>query len=411
MTQQNVEHINLANTELAVPADDQGAGVPGTTSDPILPLTLHGPELSYFTGKLEAVIRFMELPYSRVPDGPMGNVVLTTGVAQVPGLQLADDRWLTDTTPIINWLDQRYSNVAVIPGDPVLAFFSRLLEDYADEWLWRPAMHYRWDYAESAELQSRVLADEVGRDVAFPGFIKRKLIRNRQRKLFTNGDGVTSATWNHVEKIYLDTLKQFTSILATRPYLLGDRPSLADFAFFGPMFRHFSMDPTSARIMRESAPAVFEWVARVWNARASSADGELLGHVPEDWGPILTSIGSGYLPYLVANAEAWKADRSHFDVDIEGVPYRNLRTSRYRVWCLEQLRSHFSQLSQINQNDVRARLEAHGCWTSLWSVEDPASGVDPEHNMPFSGGSSMTGVDGKVAIKQHWLPVAAIKQK
>ena len=375
--------------------------------DPILPLTLCGPELSYFTGKLEAVIRYMELPYQRVTKGPMGELATTTGTAQVPALQLADNRWMTDTTPIIAWLDQRYPQASVIPGDPVTAFFSRLLEDYADEWLWRPAMHYRWDYAEGAEHQSRVLIDDAGGDVPLPNFVKRYLIRNRQRALFTKGDGVSADTWDHVEKIYLDTLTQFSKILETRPYLLGTRPSLADFGFFGPMFRHFAMDPTSARIMRETAPAVFEWVARMWNARTSSTDGELLAHVPDDWGPILDSIGSAYLPYLCANAEAWKAGSSHFDVNIEGAPYRQIRTARYRVWCLEELRRHFNELSEPHQREVRARLETHGCWTPLWQVEDPRSGVDPDRKAPFAGGDSMTGMGMKDADKLHWLPVSA----
>ena len=44
--------------------------------DPILPLTIYGPEVSYFTGKLEAVIRYMELPYRRVAKGPVGEVAL-----------------------------------------------------------------------------------------------------------------------------------------------------------------------------------------------------------------------------------------------------------------------------------------------------------------------------------------------
>jgi hypothetical protein len=123
--------------------------VAGLEGDPVLPLSLCGPEVSYFTGKLEAVIRFMELPYRNVAMGPT-QLAGSTGVAQVPGLQLADDRWLTDTTPIIAWLDERYPDASVIPRDPVVAFFSRLLEDYADEWLWRPAMHYRWDYPEGA---------------------------------------------------------------------------------------------------------------------------------------------------------------------------------------------------------------------------------------------------------------------
>lgn len=294
----------------------------------------------------------------------------------------------------------------MIPRDPVVAFFSRLLEDYADEGLWRPAMHYRWDYPISAEHMSRVLVDEITRGVKLPEFIKRHLVVTRQRDLFTKGDGVSPDTWNHVEKIYLDTLQHLSEILKTRPYLLGTRPSLADFGFFGPAFRHFAQDPQSARIMRETAPAVYEWTARMWNARVSTTGGELLDHVPDDWGPILERIGSAYLPYLCANAKAWKQRRGHFDVDIEGAPYRKIRTARYRVWCLEELRRHFEELSESDQNEVRARLEAHGCWEPLWRVTDVKSNLDPERRAPFGGSDSMTGVDASEAGKQRWFPAA-----
>lgn len=37
---------------------------------------------------------------------------------------------------------------------------------------------------------------------------------------------------------------------------------LADIAFMGPMFRHFSQDPDPAEIMRQQAPAVAERVQR-----------------------------------------------------------------------------------------------------------------------------------------------------
>ena len=379
--------------------------------DPVLPLKIYGPELSYFTGKLEAVVRYMELPYQRIPKGPVGQLEKATGVAQVPALHLADDRWLTDSTPIIHWLDERFPATHVIPRDPVLAFFSRLIEDYADEWLWRPAMHYRWDYAEGAELQGRILVDEAAADVPLPKALVRHLIKGRQRALFTKGDGVSPETWDHVEKIYLDTLTHLSAILKDRPFLLGERPSLADFGMFGPAFRHFSMDPTSARIMRETAPAVYEWVARVWNARASTTKGPLLEHVPQDWAPILNSIGSAYLPYLCANAQAWKAGQSHFDVTIEGAPYKNIRTAPYRVWCLEELRRHFNALAAPDNHAVQERLEAHGCWEPLWRVEIRSSGVDRDRKLPFAGGGSMTGLVKKEFTKRHWFPVPAAKRR
>ncbi len=375
-----------------------------TEADAALPFELYGPEISYFTGKLEAVLRYKGLPYRRIPEAPAG-LERATGVAQVPALRLADGRWLTDTTPIIAWLDDRFPDAPVIPADGVLAFFSRLLEDFADEWLWRPAMHYRWDYAQDAMHQSRVLADELAGHVKLPGAILRMHIRNRQRTLFTRGDGVTPETWDHVEQIYLDALEHLGAIFRTRPYLLGDRPSLADFGFFGPMFRHFGQDPTSMRIMRETAPGVFEWVARVWNARAHEGAGDLAHEVPEDWGPILDAIGRAYLPYLCANAEAWRAGQTHIDVEIEGTPYRRIRTARYRVWCLEVLRRHFEALDERGQKAARERLEAHGCWAPLWRVEGLASGIDPEGEAPFVAGHSMTGLSSPEASKQHWWPI------
>lgn len=97
------------------------------TDDPILPLKLYGAEFSCFTGKLEGVLRYLELPHQRLAGSPTGAQARATGVAQVPALHLADGRWLTDTTPIIAWLDRRYPQYELIPRDPVLAFFSPCL--------------------------------------------------------------------------------------------------------------------------------------------------------------------------------------------------------------------------------------------------------------------------------------------
>ena len=109
-------------------------------------LRVHGSEISYFTGKLEAYLRYKEIPYERVPitARSMRTVRKKTGAAQMPAVELPDDRWMTDTTPMIAWFEREHPEPAVIPRDPLQGFVSRLVEDYADEWLWRPALHYRW---------------------------------------------------------------------------------------------------------------------------------------------------------------------------------------------------------------------------------------------------------------------------
>ena len=114
--------------------------------------------------------------------------------------------------------------------------------------------------------------------------------------------------------------------------------------------------------------------------------GELLTGVPADWGPLLDDAGAAYLPYLCANAEAWKAGRRRFDVAIQGTAYVRVPTSRYRVWCLERLRRFHEMLPNGARHEARALLERHGCWEPLWRVPDPRSGHDPEGRAPFSAG-------------------------
>jgi hypothetical protein len=133
------------------------------------------------------------------------------------------------------------------------------------------------------------------------------------------------------------------------------------------MFRHFSLDPTPARIMRDSAPRTYAWVARLWAARCSEVRGELLpaGSLPREWDPILEDLASGYLPYLHANAVAWRHKRRRFDWEVQGTRYRKTPVVQYRVWCRERLQRHYESLPDEAKGRVRERLEAAGAWEPL----------------------------------------------
>jgi glutathione S-transferase len=102
-------------------------------------LRVYGLDLSYFTGKLEAYLRYKAIPFERVELSSrlFRHVASMTGIAQMPSVERADGRWMTDTTAIIAALESEYPDPPVIPSDPVQAWFSFFLEDYADEWLWR----------------------------------------------------------------------------------------------------------------------------------------------------------------------------------------------------------------------------------------------------------------------------------
>jgi len=358
-------------------------------------LVLYGSTISYFTGKLEAALRYKEIDYRLEPmrsRAQRGLIPRATGVFQMPALQLGDGRWLTDSTLILQWLDQAYPQYPLLPQDPVLRFVSLLLEDYADEWLWRPAMHYRWHYAPDAAGLSRHISQELLSDMPGPLWLKQFFVRQRQRRLFTVGDGVSADTQAHVEGIYLNTLAALEAMFANRPFMLGARPTLVDIGFFGPMFRHFSQDPTAAALMQERAPHTQAWVARIWASRGSQLEGDLAPILPQDFAPLLRDAGQAYLPFLIANAQAVALGHKRFDVTLQGCAYRQVRTSRYRLLCLEMLQHHFAAASASQRVDLDAILADSGISAALRAQLPAHSGVDAATHSAFSPGLPMLGL-------------------
>jgi hypothetical protein len=231
-------------------------------------------------------------------------------------------------------------------------------------------------------------------DVKAPAWLKRWKIRQRQKSNFVDKDGVTADNREHVEQGYLRVLGTLESIFQQRPFIFGDRPTLADFGLFGPMFRHFSQDPTPAQIMRETAPGVFEWVGRMWNARASQLSGELVSGIPGDILPLLQEIGATHLLNLAANTQAWREHKKHYDVTIQGAHYTRLPVCRYRSWCLEQLQNHCKQLPPGTRDSLQQLLEANCCWQPLWQIPETRSMYDPGQRAPFGVGLKVYPVQG-----------------
>lgn len=214
-------------------------------------IRVYGSKISYFTGKLEAYLRYRGIAYELLPLSQHRKQVRAhVGAMQMPVVELEDGRWMSDTTPIIQYLERESPEPPVIPDDPILRFVGLLLEDYADEWLWRPAMHYRWSHRHDRRLLSGLIVDELLGHIPLPRFAKLLLIRRRQRGGFVRGDGVSDATRHHVELSYFAALENMSHMLEGRRFLLGDSPSIADIGLMGPMLRHFGQDPTPAELMR-----------------------------------------------------------------------------------------------------------------------------------------------------------------
>lgn len=345
---------------------------------------VYGSRISYFTGKLEAYLRYRGHAYTLFPTyAHAREVAQGTGSTQMPAMQLEDGRWTSDTTPLLAWLDARDGAPSIYPDDPALRFVALLVEDHADEWLWRPAMHYRWSHRLDRDHASGLLSDEQTAHVRLPRALRRRSIVRRQLGRYVKGDGVTAQTRAHVEASYQTSLDRLEAILAQRRFLLGDAPSIADFGMMGPMLRHFGQDPTPADFMRSRGPGVHAWVARVWNTKAAGRPTQWIPAIDAPFAALLREVCETHLVQLRENAIAVAAGRPRFDQEIQGVRYARLPASRYRVHCLEALRHAWSAMGEGARASLRPLLVGPGA-SVLWDETLPlGSGYDARGRSPF----------------------------
>lgn len=380
------------------------------------PYTLYVFHISYFSGKMQAYLRYKGIAHDTVEPKWGGDLLKliypNTGLMKVPVVRTPEGQWLADSTPMIDWFEQRHPEAGVIPDDPLQAFFCRLLEDYADEWLWRPALHYRWSYAADAHALSRRFAETFLSEQPMPKGMTAAMLRERQHRIYVAGDGVTAQTRAHVESVYLDTLDRLQAIFERQPFLLGDRPCLADFGFFASMFRHFSLDPTPSLIMQNRAPAVYEWVARLWNSHGAKGSWAAPGTLPAGWSALLRDVGAAYLPYLYANAVAWREGRKTFDFTVQGTTYRRLPVVQYRVWCRERLQAHWDNVPAVARTAVEQLLRDSGAWEPLFRDGRIASGLHTDGTQPLCQPRAVSWAERLIrfAVGTHWhTPRASLR--
>ena len=195
------------------------------------------------------------------------------GAIQVPIVERDDGRWMSDSTPMILQLEREHPERPVLPPIQSSASSPALIEDYADEWLWRAAMHYRWSYEHDRALLSRILVDEIAGHLRLPRTLEAAhdqpaaahRLRAERRRAPGNpgprGGGLSGGTGRHD-----------VPCCSSGAYLLGNAPSLADFGLMGPMLRHFGQDPTPAEIMRNEARRVRLVVPGLERARQTAPE-------------------------------------------------------------------------------------------------------------------------------------------
>ena len=348
---------------------------------------VYGATPSYYTGKLEAYLRYKGLAYEYVPmtDRIRRRMREEVGVAQAPALELPDGRWMTDTTPILAWLEGEYPEPVVIPRDPLQAFVSRVVEDYAEEWLWRPAMPLPLElphrpHAPVAEAGGRARhrppgppVPEALRDPPTPAGPLREARRRVARHL-----GSRRGHLSEEPRPARGDLRR-----APLPAGRGAEPG-------GLRLLRVDCSGTSRRTRRRATSCGCARRActsgrRGCGTRRRSAWVRCCPASPTTGRRSCTRRADAYLPFLNANARAWTARAATFDVDIQGraLPQR----ADLAVPRLVPRRAAPSLRGAARGRAATrpARCSSATAATSPSSPEKVDSGYDPEGRVPFVG--------------------------
>lgn len=273
----------------------------------------YGSPVSLFSGKARAYLRWKGVDYQEVltTTDVMREIVPIIGWPVIPVMRPDDGDLVQDTADIIAHIEADHPNPPVMPQGGVQRFISELLHVYGDEWLVLPAMHYRWNYNEDWTYQAfgEMAAPEADSETQYK--IGKK--RGQMFKGFVPMLGITETTIPAIERSYEAFLAEFSAHLTDHPFLFGDRPSLADFAFYGPLYAHLYRDPKSGEIMKTKAPKVAAWVERLLTG--NYPDGALAENdaVPDTLLPLLTRHFAEHGPVLEATQKllaGWAADKA-----------------------------------------------------------------------------------------------------
>jgi glutathione S-transferase len=364
--------------------------MPKNIPDVHAPYTLYKMDVSYFSGKIEAYLKYKSIPHVAVETGikAMEDICKHTGTKKVPGIKTQDNKWLFDTTPMMQWFETQYPASPILSDDPALRFLMLLIEDYGDEWLWRPAMWWRW----MPKISAKAVGNTIGKAMLdkwtgkwlgkYLAPLLGTYFSHRQKQEWLWDDGMTKANSHDVRDIMHREFDLLEAVFSQQPYLFGQQPSAADFGYFASMFRHFGNDPVPAEVMRRKAPHTYEWLARLWNVKANAlTPSEWVWPEGGHWEPLFARISGDYLPYLKQNADAHEQGKKRFDFSGKGFQFNKTKTTQYRVYCLNVLQQEYSNLSGPDKTRVLSMFNDPKVVTIL-TADKIDSGLEDNFKLP-----------------------------
>lgn len=297
------------------------------------------------------------------------------GTPVMPILVTPKGEWLQDTKDIIQEMEKRYLEHSVYPKTPCKRFVSLVLETWADEF-WVPhAMHYRWNRPDSVTF----FLEEAGHNLFpyFPRFIRDYASSIVKQTLvgYLPSVGVRPEQYVIVEEWTVDMLNKLDSHFQAHPYLLGETPSIGDFALAGPLVAHLGRDPWPKEHLISKTPHVRQWIERIstlsYKDVTPGADSDNDDEIPATLMPMLRAISKEFLPMITETvpqveelSKNPKFSTGHpLPRTLEDItfPMHNASYSRraipFHLWKIQSIIDEMSQESNENKQRLDAWLD------------------------------------------------------
>ena len=333
-----------------------------------VPVVFKGVPGSPYTRKMLAYLRYRQIPYQLLIGMQADAMGLPKPrVDLLPTFYLPNDsgelEGVVDSTPLIRRFEAECEGRAALPPDPALRFIDGLLEDFADEWMVKAMFHYRWYYDADIEMAGSVLPfwRAIGQTPEQHEHSKRLFSERQISRLYVVGSNDTTAPV--IEASYERLLDILDALLQRQPFLMGARPGASDFAVYAQLTQLTHFDPTPARLAVKRAPRVYAWTDIVDDLSGAPApdNGWLSANdVRDALGELLAEVGRGYVPALLANAQALIAGEKQFATTIDGRPWEQ-PTFPYQGKCLRWINEKYQALEPEDRQRVDAVLSSTGC--------------------------------------------------
>ena len=208
--------------------------------------------------KVRAILDYKRLQYERVKThgSTMLDLRRRGKTGKVPAVEI-DGELIVDSTDIAYALDQRFADPPLFPVDPRERGLCHVLEDWADESLYFVGLYYRWFEEEGRKPIPDAFGKSLSGRILYWFYLRRILGQVR-------GQGTLRKTPEHVRRDLERHLDAIEGILAPRPYLMGDRPYLCDFALWGQL-NYLSLTPVGGEAIKPRQ-AIGSYILRMKSA-------------------------------------------------------------------------------------------------------------------------------------------------